>query len=136
VTKSKAQREREDREYAERYEAAIAAVLAAAPPHAEVAARLRPILEATNFPFSAQASAASANSSPSRRGDVVAVFPPRPGDAADGSAGSTRADCRGSQPARGSAVIPGAPATTRKKNAPGVDVSGVDREGAPTTPAA
>jgi hypothetical protein len=66
---------------------------------------------------SAQASAVPASySSPTRRGDVVAVLAPRPAGTADGSAGSTRADCRGSQPARGSAVIPGAPATTRNEN--------------------
>lgn len=62
-------------------------------------------------------SAAPEAPSPTRRGDEVAAFAPRhDAGVTDGSAGSTRAGSRGSEPARTSVEIPDAPATTRRNN--------------------
>ena len=140
MTKSKAQREREERERVERYEEAIARVLADAPPIERYAATLGPILEATNFPFAAVAVAEPVEPpepSPPRLGDVRVVAPSRASGSATGTAGSTATSFRrGSRDAtRTSGVAVAAPATTRNENGRTADVSGVDGTAAPTSAA-
>ena len=64
--------------------------------------------------------------------------PAAPAGSWDGAPTGAAVESSAPRLTRTSGVHPAAStvATTRKKNAPGVDVSGVDREGAPTTPAA